>query len=264
MTELLYLADLPAAYERRFQATVVRATDRYVVLDRTLFYPLGGGQEADHGTLSWEGGGARVGEVSKKGEVVHYFETPQAILPTAGTTVQGAIDWDRRFGHMRMHTSQHLVSGQAFDLFGASTVGNQLRLDRSRIDIAPATLSDEDVVALEESVNRALGQRIPIVAREIDRGELEELVDRRRVNLSLLPKAVTRLRIIEIGTLDTCPCAGTHVGNTAEIGRVRMLKKESKGGSTQRLSYTLEAPGSPATPPAAPAPAPPPGPESSA
>jgi misacylated tRNA(Ala) deacylase len=239
-TDLLYLADMPSAYLRTFEARVVKQGADYVVLDRTLFYPTGGGQEHDTGTLEWDGNRARVVRVEKKGIVKHVLDGPP---PAEGATVRGEVDWERRHAHMRMHTSQHLISGLVYDLFGGvRTVGNQIHADRSRIDFRPARFSDEDLRRIEEETNRVLGAGAAVRIVHEDRAALEKRVKPDRANLDLIPPAVQRLRVIEIDGHDACPCGGTHVQSLAEIGRVRILGKSSKGSETVRIEYELDAP----------------------
>jgi len=237
MTEMLYMADAEANYMKEFEAVVQESTEDYVVLDRTAFYPLGGGQPSDTGVLKWDGGEAPVIEVTKKGSVKHHLEGE---LPPVGTEVHAILDWEKRYGHMRMHTAQHIVSGIVYDEFGARTVGNQLYADRSRIDFQPVKFTDEDLVKIEGMANEMIDRHYPVEIREVEREELEKMVKPERCNLYLLPKSVRNLRVIFIGDVDICPCAGTHVRNTSELGHVKILKKENKGKQRMRISYVLE------------------------
>lgn len=240
-TELVYLSSMERAYEREFDARIVKTGDNYLVLDRTLFYPEGGGQETDTGTLQHTGGESRVLRVEKKGIIKHYVDPMPS--PSA-TKVHGVIDWARRHAHMRMHTAQHLVSGLAYDLFdGVRTVGNQLHADRSRIDFRPAHFSDEDLGRVEQETNRILARRLPVQIKFETRESLERRVKPDRANLDLLPKHITDLRVIEIEGIDACPCGGTHVRNLGEIGQIRILGKSNKGAETVRIEYELEPPG---------------------
>ncbi len=226
-------------YIREFDAKVLERGPEHVVLDRTAFYPEGGGQPFDTGRLRWAGGEARVSRVVKeKGEVRHHVS---AIPPM--DEVHGVVDWDRRYAHMRMHTSQHLVSGLVYDKFGARTVGNQLYADYAHIDFAPANFTDEDLKIIEEEVNRIASGAIPVTIFEEERGVLEATLDAARANLDLIPASVRRLRVIKIGDYDLCPCGGTHLRNTSEIGRVQMLRRRSKGKDTERVTYELLPPG---------------------
>lgn len=237
-TTMLYLNSIDKAYLREFDARILRASENYVVLDQTLFYPEGGGQECDTGVLRYEGGESHVHRVEKKGIVKHILDH----MPPATTShVHGVIDWERRHAHMKMHTAQHLVSGLAYDLFGGTrTVGNQLHADRSRIDFRPAKFSDGDLQQLEYESNRILAAKLPVDLKFESRESLEQRVKPDRANLDLLPKQIRELRVVEIGNIDACPCGGTHVRNLGEIGKVKILGKSSKGAETVRIEYELE------------------------
>lgn len=236
MTDLVYMASVDAQYTRTFEATVVSAGADHAVLDRTAFYPTGGGQPSDRGTLTWDGGEATVTKVTKT-EGVRHFLTGD--VPPEGTTVTGEIDWDRRHKHMRMHTAQHLVSAVVHDLFGAETAGNQIHADHSRIDFARDGFTDDELATVEEEVAGIVDAEIPLEIHTAPRDEVEETIDADRVNLELIPDSVRELRMVRIGDVDVCPCAGTHVRNTGEIGRVRFTKTRSKGDERTRVVYEL-------------------------
>ncbi|UCG95895.1 MAG: alanyl-tRNA editing protein [archaeon] len=232
MTELLHMKD---CYLRDFRAKVVRTGENFVVLDRTAFYPEGGGQESDTGYLEWNGQKSVVTRAEKKGEIVHRVDK----VPPLGTEVTGHLDWDQRYARMRMHTAQHLVSLMTMNLFGVTTVGNQIHGDKSRIDFHPADFSEKDLKRIEEESNRIIERGLEVKIYELPREEALEKVDRRRCDLSRLPASVQKLRIVEIDSLDFCPCAGTHVKNLKELGRIRILEKINKGKDKQRIVYTL-------------------------
>lgn len=229
------------AYEREFDASILKRGENYVVLDRTLFYPEGGGQECDTGVLRWEGGEARAVRVEKKGIVRHVLD---AMPPAEAVRVHGRVDWPRRHAHMRMHTSQHLISGLVYDIYGGvRTVGNQIHADRSRIDFRPAKFTDEDLQRVEAETNRVLAEKRPVRIVFDTRDNLVKRVKPERANLDLLPPHVQDLRLIQIDGADECPCGGTHVRNLGEIGKVRILGKSSKGAETVRIEYELDPPG---------------------
>ena len=232
MTELLHMRD---SYLREFGARVIRTGSNYVVLDRTAFYPLGGGQESDTGYLEWNGKRTKVLKVQKKGDIIHRVEE----VPPEGTKVRGTIDWDKRYSRMRMHTAQHLVSLVAMNLFGVKTVGNQIHSEKSRIDFYPANFSKEDLKRIEDDSNKLIQNKIPVKVFELPRDEALERVNPKRCDLTLLPKSVRKLRMVEIDEIDLCPCAGTHVKNLEELGKINVLEKTNKGKNKQRIVYAL-------------------------
>jgi len=239
-TELLYMESLERGYERSFESRVLLAKPDYVVLDRTLFYPLGGGQDWDTGVLSpTDREPLRVTEVTKRGPVKHVVGAGHGLAE--GDVVRGEIDWERRYAHMRMHTAQHLVSGLAYEMFGGTrTVGNQLHADRSRIDFRPVDFTEAMLKDLEAAANDVVRAGCDVVASTMTRAEVNAELPEDRTNMDLLPKSVQELRVIRIGDdVDLCPCAGTHVQNTREIGEVQVLGRRSKGSGTQRVEYTL-------------------------
>ncbi|MFO1533089.1 MAG: alanyl-tRNA editing protein [Thermoplasmatota archaeon] len=248
-TRLLYMDSLERAYDRTFAARVVDATPDAVVLDQTLFYPLGGGQGWDTGTLATaDGRNANVAEVTKRGPVKHTVGAGHGLK--VGDEVAGAIDWERRYAHMRMHTAQHLVSGLAYEMFGKGgtpprTVGNQIHRNASRIDFNPINFTNGMLADLAAAANDAVHAAYPLTAATMTREEVLAEQPPDRTNMDLLPKSVTELRVIRIGQdVDLCPCAGTHVANTREIGELTILRRTSKGSGTQRIEYTLAGLGS--------------------
>lgn len=245
MTRMLYMeGGLERCYDTAFSATVLEAKPDWVLLDQTLFYPLGGGQEWDTGVLRAPAGvEARVLEVTKRGPVKHVVGAGHGLR--VGDAVQGAIDWERRYAHMRMHTAQHLVSGLAYELFnGVRTVGNQIHATRSRIDFNPVNFTNEMLKDLETAANDAIRAGYAVSAGTMSRDAVNAELPPDRTNMDLLPQSVQELRTIRIGSdVDLCPCAGTHVKSTREIGELRIVARSSKGSGTQRVEYVLERPG---------------------
>lgn len=229
--------DPDPCYEREFDAKVVERGPDYVVLDQTAFYAEGGGQPDDHGVLRWSGGEANVVRVTKeKGVVKHHVDR----MPEADE-VHGVIDWERRYKHMRMHTSQHIMSGLVFRIYAARTVGNQIHADFSRVDFQPANFTPEDLRRIEDECNRVADAAMDVRIFEEDRAAVQNRVEDRAL-LDLIPQSIRRLRVIEVGSADYCPCGGTHLRNTKEIGHVHILEKRSKGKETDRISYELLPP----------------------
>ena len=241
MTEKLYLKDIESAYHTMFDAKVIGIEGQKVILDRTLFYPIGGGQNWDTGTLLGPNGIQHVTEVRGRDAVEHYIEEDHQL--EIGDEVRGSIDWERRHAHMRMHTAQHVVSGVAYELFdGARTVGNQINIETSRIDFKPISFDEEKLEALTTTSNTFLNNDIEVVSKTMTRNDINAQMPAERTNMDLVPSHVEELRIIKIGDMiDMCPCAGTHVRNLSEIGNMNIVGKKSKGKGTQRITYELES-----------------------
>lgn len=221
-------------YLREFDARVMERGADFVVLDRTAFYAEGGGQPSDTGVLRGPGGEAKVLRVTKeKGVIKHFVDR----LPEADE-VHGVVNWDQRYQHMRMHTSQHLMSGLVWKIFGARTVGNQIHADHSRVDFQPANFAPADLRRIEDECNRVIGEAQEVRIFEEDRVVVDHKIGDRSL-LDLIPPSIRRLRVIQVGDADYCPCGGTHLRNTSEIGGVRILEKRSKGKETDRIVYEL-------------------------
>ena len=242
MTIQYHMNSHDGTYKKEFQSKVTAVYPGIVELEETAFYHLGGGQPSDKGTLNWEDGESIVYDVRKKNRIRHMVEGD---LPEVGDSVNGKLNWDRRYTHMRMHTSQHLVSAIVSDLYGADTVGNQIGFDKSRIDFKPLKLSMNEIDDLIDRTNEYVTKDISVNISEANRSDLEGNPEIRSSMSSglwkLLPKSVTRLRVISIDKIDVCPCAGTHVRSLKEIGKVEFVKRDNKGAGKQRLTYTLNS-----------------------
>ena len=160
-----------------------------------------------------------------------------------GDLVNGNIDWSRLYLHMRMHTSQHLVSAVVNEVYGSDTVGNQIGQEKSRIDFKPLKINQSELNEIEDKVNDYISKDLEVTISEELRSNLENNPDIRSSMSSglwkMLPKSVTQLRVITIGDIDVCPCAGTHVKSLKEIGNVSFIKRENKGAEKLRLTYNL-------------------------
>ena len=248
MTEKLYLRSIESGYHQHFSAAVTKVEASKVVLDQTLFYPLGGGQNWDTGSLNGPNGSLEVSEVRGRDEVYHTVGEGHQL--EVGDEVSGTIDWQRRHAHMRMHTAQHLVSGLVYEMFGgARTVGNQIHSDRSRIDFNPISFDESMLELLVERTNEIIGQNLDVTDTVMTRQEVNAIMPPERTNMDLLPASVRQLRVVKIDDgFDLCPCAGTHVRQLGEIGNIQILGKKSKGKGTQRISYDLGQPAITITP----------------
>jgi len=242
MTEKLYLQSIEAGYYQEFNARVTAIGAEHVVLDQTLFYPLGGGQNWDTGIIEGPNGPLEVTEVRGRDDVKHTVGGDHQLA--VGDEIKGTIDWERRHAHMRMHTAQHLVSGLVYEMFnGVRTVGNQIHSDRSRIDFNPISFDESMLTSLVEAANQIISQNLEVTGTVMTREEVNEFMPPERTNMDLLPASVRELRVVKIDDgFDLCPCAGTHVRQLGEIGNINILGKKSKGKGTQRVTYDLLEP----------------------
>lgn len=237
MTELLYLDD---SYLREFDATVVEATDDgAVVLDRSAFYPTSGGQPHDLGTLVADGRAWSVVNVSKRGGDVLHFVEPSGALPSVGSLVHGAIDWERRYQLMRIHSALHVLCGVVFREFGALVTGGNMGPDKARMDFELEDLNPDRVAHIERVANEVIASGRAIRWRSLPREEAFHIPDLIRTKINLLPEHITDVRVVEIDGLDLQADGGTHVRNTREIGGLRVIGTRSKGRSNKRLEIAL-------------------------
>lgn len=228
MTELIYFED---CYVRKFDAKVVEAKDNQIVLNRTAFYPEGGGQPSDTGNID----GVRVKKVEKRGGKVYHVLDGD--LPKKGEMVHCTIDWKRRYSHMKYHSAQHVLSAIVLEDYGGKTTGNQVHADRARIDF-DTDISDK-ISDVEEKVNSIIEEEREIKIYSMEREEAVDELDPERTRINLLPESIEELRIVEIDGLDKTACAGTHVRNTNELGRFEITNTESKGKGRKRVEFVL-------------------------
>jgi misacylated tRNA(Ala) deacylase len=227
-TDALFQSD---AYLRECSAQVVAADDGAVVLDRTVFYPTGGGQPGDTGLLratdgrEWQVVDTRKGE---HGSIVHRL-APGSVAPPPSTTVTASIDWSRRHAHMRMHTALHLLGS----VLRYGVTGGQISATRSRLDFDTQQEIDRDRVT--ELVNELVAANHPVRTRWITDEELDRQPELVRTMSAQPPRGVGRIRLLEIPGVDLQPCGGTHVAATAEIGAVAVTKVENKGRHNKRV-----------------------------
>ena len=239
MTKKLYLESIEAAYLEEFTAEVIAIEDNKIVLDQTLFYPLGGGQNWDLGSIDGPNGKMNVIEVRGRDTIHHTIEDTFEL--EIGDEVSGTIDFERRYAHMKMHTAQHLVSGIAYEMFdGVRTVGNQIHTEKSRIDFKPIQFTEDMLLELQSAVNEKIQLGLEVTDSQMTRDEINSIMPQERTNMDLLPSFIDDLRVVTIGDKqDLCPCAGTHVRNISEIKGIGFIGKKSKGKGTQRVTYEL-------------------------
>ena len=225
-TELLFLRD---AYLTTFEATVTAVDGDRVALDRTAFYPTGGGQPHDTGRL----GAARVTDARKDGEDVwHTLEGP---LPSAGERIDGEIDWDRRHALMRTHTALHVLCGVIWNEWGKAVTGGNMEPLSARMDFEFDPLPEGFGARVEARVNEELRAARPIEIGFLPRSTALEDADLIRTKVNLVPEWVEEIRVVDIVGLDKQADGGTHVRTTAEVGAVRVVKTESKGKANKRI-----------------------------
>ena len=239
ITEPLFQQD---AYLRRCDATVVEAGDSGVVLDRTVFYPTGGGQPGDTGWLraadgrEWRVTDTRKGEGGRIVHVIDFAASTQgaaspelAQLPAPGTALEAALDWDRRHAHMRMHTCLHLVGS----VLRYGVTGGQIAADKGRLDFDTQDEIDKDAVTA--AVNALVAANHAVRSMWITDEELDRQPELVRTMSVQPPRGAGRIRLLDIPGVDLQPCGGTHVAATGEIGSVAVTKVENKGKRNKRV-----------------------------
>jgi misacylated tRNA(Ala) deacylase len=235
VTEELFLED---SYTKEFEARVTRLEGREVILDRTAFYPGGGGQPPDKGSLGVGPVEASVVDVKREGgSIVHILEK---VIPDTVRDLGGALDWERRFAHMRYHTALHVLSGVIWRNFEAKVTGGQMRADRARMDFSfPGEWTVEVIGDIEHLTNEALAEERPVRVYELPREEAIANPDLIRTQVNLVPERVRRIRVVEIEGLDTQADGGTHVANTREVGEMEITGHKSKGRQNKRIEFVL-------------------------
>lgn len=225
-TELLYLRD---AYLREFDATIVAVAGDRVALDRTAFYPTGGGQPHDTGVL----GGVRVTNVKKEGDRV--WHALEGDAPAEGTTVHGELDWDRRHALMRTHTMLHVLGGVIWNRWRKPATGGNMEPLEARMDFEFDPLPEGFARDVEAAVNEELAAARPIEVSFLPHDLALADEDLIRTKVNLIPESVKEIRVVDIVGLDKQADGGTHVRSTDEVGRIEVVKTESKGRGNKRI-----------------------------
>jgi misacylated tRNA(Ala) deacylase len=236
VTENLYQTD---SYLKEFDAVVTAVDGQAVALDRTAFYPGGGGQPHDVGTLSWESGSARVVKVKKQGDDV--WHTLESDPPPLGTPVRGELDWKRRYQLMRTHTALHVLCGVVWRDYGALVTGGNMEPLQGRMDFEFETMHKELVAEIEARVNAEIEKGHPVRVAILPREEAFLIPDLIRTKINLLPPQIQEVRTVEIVGLDLQADGGTHVANTDQVGQVRVVDYKSKGAINKRIYIELDA-----------------------
>ena len=206
-------------YAKTCESKVIKTGEGYIILDKTCFYPEGGGQPTDTGIIVYEREGqqkeVRVTRVSKeKGIIKHYTSEPIA----EGCGVKCMLDWDKRYKYMMMHTAEHVLSAIMLDKFDAEVAGNQIKFETSRIDYKPFKPTEENLKMITEEFNKIIDAEIPVVIEQTTREDMMQRVDEKRRRLfERLPSFIKEVRLVVIKDFDMQPCAGSHIANTKEI-----------------------------------------------
>ncbi len=235
MSKVLYLLD---CYLKEWDATVEKANGKYIVLNQTAFYPNAGGQPYDTGTMTTEDGKEyKVVYAGKfSGEISHEVDKEGLKI---GDKVHCKIDWDRRYIFMRYHTASHILDKVIFDDCQADITGNQIELDKARIDFSLPNFDRERIKNYEQKVNEIIQKNIPLKLELLPREEAEK----KYPNLFRLrkgfPEDIKEIRTVTLEGLDTQACGGTHLKNTSEIGGIKIFKAENKGKDNRRIYFRL-------------------------
>lgn len=223
------------SYLSNAEGHVLEIAEGGLFLDRTVFYARGGGQPGDVGTITWDGGSVEVIDTVRKDGKPFHMVAEGSVLPDPGTSVEGLIDWDRRYLTMRTHTALHALSGVVFRDFGAKVTGGNMTPGEARMDFELDSISVEFGRDVERMLNQELIKGYPteiiVMAREIALQDPDLI----RTKVNLIPEFVKEIRVVDIKGLDRQADGGTHVNSTLEVGRIEVVKTESKGKANKRM-----------------------------
>lgn len=238
MTENLFHFD---SYLKEFSARVtsVDENSRVILLDRSAFYPGGGGQPCDLGTLTIGDRVFTIEKTRKAGAEVEHILTAEGGLPNVGDQVTGKLDWERRYRLMRTHTAMHILCGVIFRDYGALVTGGDMDLQQARMDFEFESMTHDLTVEIERAVNREAQKNLPIRVQILPRDEAFKIPDLTRTKINLLPADISEIRTVEIVGLDLQADGGTHVRATGEVGNIHIVDYKSKGRINKRLYVEL-------------------------
>jgi misacylated tRNA(Ala) deacylase len=239
MTELLYQTD---SYLRSFDATgtALDEENHGIALDRTAFYPGGGGQPADIGYLQVRDTNFSIIRARKIGDQVFHYLEGGCTLPSLGEKVRGHLDWERRYQLMRTHTAMHILCGVIFRDYGASVTGGDMDPLQGRMDFEFETMHKDLVDKIEQAVNQEITEARPVRVVILPRDVAFQIPDLIRTKINLLPEGILQVRTVEIVGLDLQADGGTHVANTSEVGHIRVVDYKSKGKINKRIYVSIE------------------------
>ncbi|MGD2101603.1 MAG: alanyl-tRNA editing protein [Acidimicrobiia bacterium] len=223
------------SYLSAAEGHVLEVTDEGLYLDRTVFYARGGGQPGDVGTITWDGGSLDIVDTIRRNGKPFHVVAEGSAMPDPGTSVEGVIDWDRRYVTMRTHTALHALSGVVYRDYGAKVTGGNMTPGEARMDFELDGISVEFGAEVERKLNEELVKGYPteivVMAREIALQDPDLI----RTKVNLIPEFVTEIRVVDIKGLDRQADGGTHVRSTLEVGRIEVVKTESKGKANKRM-----------------------------
>lgn len=239
MTEKIYAVD---SYEQGMEASVVRTDvdDGRVLLDRTVFYPGGGGQPHDTGYLSI--GDDRLDVVRVTADTDGVWHWVEGSLPAVDTSVGGVIDWERRYSLMRTHTAMHALCGVIWDRFQSPVTGGNMQPGAGRLDFDLPDWSADQIPIIETELNAQLARQRDVEVSFLPRNAADDDPSLIRTKVNLLPEGIQEVRVIDIVGLDRQADGGTHVSNTGQVGRITIPKAENKGRGFRRIRIQLEEP----------------------
>ncbi|PKG24404.1 alanyl-tRNA editing protein [Niallia nealsonii] len=228
------------SYIKECTAQIISVNERFVVFDQTIFYPGGGGQPCDQGTIKQDDEIYKVVKVKKiDGEIIHEIDRPLHDIQQA---VIMRIDWSWRFQNMRYHTLLHVISGYLYQHYNASATSSQIEKDYARLELAfsPEIIGKIPFEQLEQSLKKLLAQPYNVHTKTMSRREAEQKEGTIKTIVNLLPASLSEVRIVQIHNIDEQACGGTHVNSTTEIGNFSIIKLQNKGATKRRIKIQLD------------------------
>ena len=236
MTDLLYNFN---SYIKKFEATVISSNNNEIILDQTAFYPGGGGQPCDTGIISVNELLIDIDKVFRRDNfIIHNAKSGNT--PSTGTKIKGFINWERRYQLMRTHTAAHILCGVIFRDYEAPVTGGNMQPLSARMDFELNHISTDFIRNLEFLINKEVEDSLEIQIGSLTRPQALKIPSLIRTKVNLIPAEVTEIRTINIVGLDLQADGGTHVNNTNEVGRIKIVGHESKGKINKRIRISLE------------------------
>jgi misacylated tRNA(Ala) deacylase len=230
------------SYLSSAEGHVLDVVEGGIFLDRTVFYARGGGQPGDVGTITWDGGSVEVVDTIRRDGKPFHMLSEGSVLPDPGVAVEGVIDWERRYVTMRTHTALHALSGVVYRDYGAKVTGGNMTPGEARMDFELDGISVEFGSEVERKLNEELIKGYPTEIITLAREIALQDPDLIRTKVNLIPEFVEEIRVVDIKGLDRQADGGTHVRSTLEVGRIEVVKTESKGKSNKRMRIRVTEP----------------------